>query len=116
MRNVKGVGAEIDADHAMDASGGERVSNTGLTPSSLLDPATGQIDYSRAGWSRAGWSDAADALRAGWSRAGWSWSCACMPTANDDSADADPTRAGCSRAGWSRAGWSRAGWSTSLSK
>ena len=116
MRNVKGVGAEIDADHAMGASGGERVSNTGLTPSSLLDPATGQIDYSRAGWSRAGWSDAADALRAGWSRAGWSWSCACTPAANDDSADADPTRAGWSRAGWSRAGWSRAGWSTSFTK
>jgi serine protease AprX len=116
MRNVKGVGAEIDADHAMGASWGERVSNQGLTPSTLLDPATGQIDYSRAGWSRAGWSDAVDALRAGWSRAGWSWTCACVPTADDNAAAADPTRAGWSRAGWSRAGWSRAGGSTSVTQ
>jgi serine protease AprX len=110
MRNVKGLGAEIAADSAMGADSKARVSNQGLTPSTLLDPSSGQIDYSRAGWSRAGWSDATDTLRAGWSRAGWSWACACTPApADSDSADT-------SRAGWSRAGWSRAGWSSSFTK
>ena len=109
MRNVKGLGAEIAADSAMGADSKARVSNVRLVPSTLLDPASGQIDYSRAGWSRAGWSDATDTLRAGWSRAGWSWACACTPDPGD--ASADP-----SRAGWSRAGWSRAGWSSSFSK
>ena len=76
--------------------------NDGLTPSTLLDPVTGGIDYERASWSRASWSEAIDPLRASWSRASWS-------------------RASWSRASWSaspitcldleRASWSRASWS-----
>ncbi len=91
---------EIDAIKALGADG-ETIANASLTPNSLVDAATGDIDYDRASWSRASWSDAADALRASWSRA--SWSCATCSTGADS---VDPTRAS----------WSRASWSTSWTK
>jgi serine protease AprX len=117
--------------------------NTGLTPNNLIDPATGQIDYSRASWSRASWSDAVDPLRASWSRASWSrasWSRASWSATSQSCSDferASWSRASwsaddiasaqdqCStllsnidptRASWSRASWSRASWSTSFDK
>ncbi len=117
--------------------------NSGLTPNDLIDPATGQIDYSRASWSRASWSDAADPLRASWSRASWSrasWSRAswsATPESCTDFERASWSRASWSsdditwakdqcasllskidpsRASWSRASWSRASWSTSFDK
>ena len=58
------------------------------TPNTLLDPATGDIDYTRASWSRASWSTAADPLRASWSRASWSCACSLTPTG-----EIDPARA-----------------------
>jgi serine protease AprX len=97
---------EIDGDKAKDA--GKAPANGGLTPNTLVNPATGEIDYDRASWSRASWSEAAGALRASWSRA--SWSCVCAPDASSDGT-VDPTRAS-----WSRASWSRASWSTSWEK
>ena len=81
--------------------------NAGLTPSTLIDPTTGNIDYARASWTRASWT------RASWTRASWSrasWSCVCDPTGGS----ADPSRASWSRASWSRASWSRASWSSYL--
>ena len=63
--------AEAAADKAIDAPK-YTGANTTLSPSTLLDPATRQIDFSRASWSRASWSNAADPLRASWSRASWS--------------------------------------------
>jgi serine protease AprX len=84
-----------------------RAYNAGLTPSTLLDPATGLIDYTRASWSRASWSDAVDGLRASWSRASWSrasWSRASWSATPEACADLE-------RASWSRASWSRASWS-----
>jgi subtilisin family serine protease len=48
--------------------------NQGLTPNSFLDPAPGEIDYSRSSWSRSSWSDASDLLRSSWSRSSWSTS------------------------------------------
>jgi serine protease AprX len=117
--------------------------NAGLTPNNLIDPATGQIDYSRASWSRASWSDAIDPLRASWSRASWSrasWSRAswsATPQSCSDFERASWSRASWSaadiasaqnqceqllasidptRASWSRASWSRASWSTSFDK
>ncbi|MEK6326132.1 MAG: S8 family peptidase [Actinomycetota bacterium] len=117
--------------------------NTGLTPNLLLDPVTGQIDYTRASWSRASWSDATDTLRASWSRASWSrasWSRASWSATQQSCADferASWSRASWSseeitmaqeqctallaeidptRASWSRASWSRASWSTSFDK
>ena len=78
------VGGEVTLDKAVNDNFATKkpLINAGLTPNTLIDPATGQIDYSRASWSRASWSDAIDALRASWSRASWS------------------------RASWSRASWS----------
>jgi serine protease AprX len=117
--------------------------NSGLTPNNLIDPATGQIDYSRASWSRASWSQAADTLRASWSRASWSraswsrasWSAtpqsctdferASWSRASWSSSDISWAKDQCanllakidpSRASWSRASWSRASWSTSFDK
>jgi serine protease AprX len=93
--------AEIAVDKAHEAQN-PIDSNANLVLNSLIDPATGLIDFTRASWSRASWSDATDALRASWSRASWS-------------------RASWSRASWSatplscsdfeRASWSRASWS-----
>jgi len=86
--------------------------NSGLAPNNLIDPATGQIDYSRASWSRASWSDAIDPLRASWSRASWSrasWSRASWSATPQTCTDLE--RASWSRASWSRASWSRASWS-----
>lgn len=98
-RTVSGVGPEVQASLAARADLKKvPARNTGLVPSTLIDPQTGDIDWTRASWSRASWSDAADPLRASWSRA--SWSCACALTATGT---VDPTRASWSRASWSAA-------------
>jgi serine protease AprX len=76
--------------------------NQGLTPNGLIDPSTGDIDYTRSSWSRSSWSDAADLLRSSWSRSSWSrssWS-------STDSSGAETTRSS----------WSRSSWSTSVYK
>jgi serine protease AprX len=92
-------GKEVAADMAIKANpAGYPNPNLGLTPNTLLDPATGDIDYTRASWSKASWSTATDPLRASWSKA--SWSCACSRTTTGD---IDPTRASWSRASWSAA-------------
>ena len=133
------VGAETAADKAiMNPTSGNV--NSGLSMNTLLDPATGLIDYSRASWSRASWSDATDPLRASWSRASWSraswsrasWSADGMSTGDlsaEDIAAIDAeiatAKESCSqllaqidptRASWSRASWSRASWSSSFDK
>jgi serine protease AprX len=112
LRNVPGAGGELDAAAALNATTDELVSNQGLEPNQYIDPATGEIDYSRASWSRASWSDAVDPLRASWSRASWSrasWSRASWSATVESCADL--ARASWSRASWSRASWSRASWS-----
>jgi serine protease AprX len=85
---------EVAADSAMHASKGELESNQGLAWSSLLDPETGAIDYTRASWRRASWRAAVDGLRASWRAA--SWTCDC----SGSDATADPTRASWGRASW----------------
>jgi len=123
---VDGTGAPVaqDNDQFLEVEASEvavdkalrnpvrRTYNASLTPSTLLDPATGLIDYTRASWSRASWSDAVDGLRASWSRASWSrasWSRASWSATPEACADLE--RASWSRASWSRASWSRASWS-----
>jgi serine protease AprX len=74
--------------------------NAGLTPNSMIDQQTGNIDYTRSSWSRSSWS------RSSWSRSSWSrssWSCNCSKTS---SGSIDPTRSS----------WSRSSWSTSWTK
>jgi len=92
-------GKEVAADMAVKANAaGYANPNVGLTPNTLLDPATGDIDYTRASWSKASWSTAADALKASWSKA--SWSCACSLTTTGE---IEPARASWSKASWSAA-------------
>jgi serine protease AprX len=136
-------GGEIALDKAIDMPVAGGNVNQGLTPNSLIDPATGQIDYSRASWSRASWSEAVDPLRASWSRASWSraswsrasWSAtpqsctdferASWSRASWSDADIQMAQQQCAsllaaidptRASWSRASWSRASWSSAFDK
>src|SRR5829696_4802846 len=46
--------------------------NRGLTPSTYIDPATGEIDYARSSWSRSSWS--------------------CVSCGVDDASQVDPKR------------------------
>ena len=59
-RDVPGVGVEPQADVAMGLWSGDTKlgSNTGLTPSTLINPATGTIDMTKAEWSRASFRSA----------------------------------------------------------
>ena len=139
------IGAEIALDKVLQfyATTAPPRANEGIAPNSLIDPATGNIDYTRASWSRASWSEAADPLRASWSRASWSraswsrasWSAtpssctdferASWSRASWSAEEIDQAKAQCAgleaagtwdRASWSRASWSRASWSTSFDK
>jgi serine protease AprX len=65
-------GREVNATAANQADGDELTSDENLTPSTLIDPDTGSIDYSTASWSTASWSTATDPLTASWSTASWS--------------------------------------------
>ena len=107
LRRISGgTRGEVDAEKANRANRRDLVSNVGLEPNELIDPATGDIDYTRASWSRASWS------RASWSRASWSCDCEVAVTGDEpESVEVDPDRASWSRASWSRASWSRASWS-----
>jgi serine protease AprX len=98
----------VDAARRFVSDGG-RLANQGLEPSTYIDPATGEIDYTRSRWSRSSWSDASDLLRSSWSRSSWSLSPETL--ANYAAAAADPTRSS-----WSRSSWSRSSWSTSWTK
>src|SRR5215217_7976796 len=136
------VGGEAALDKVL-ASAITTVADAGLAPNNLIDPSTGQIDYSRASWSRASWSRASwsatpqtctDLERASWSRASWSrasWSRASWSgdLTSEQIAEVDRDIAAAkeecshllanidpSRASLSRASWSRASWSTSFDK
>jgi len=93
-------GKEVAADVAVRVTDPKTYAkaNSGLTPNTLLDPATGDIDYTKASWSKASWSSAADPLKASWSKASWSCTCSLTTTGTIDTA----------RASWSKASWSTA--------
>jgi serine protease AprX len=133
------VGRLVAVDKVIGLGKPDPAANTNLTSNTLVDPATGAIDYERASWSRASWSEAADVLRASWSRASWSraswsraswsatpesctdferaswsrasWSDADIQMAKDECAAIEPTRAS-----WSSTEFARASWSTSFDK
>jgi len=78
------------------------ISTAGLVPNDIVNPSTGEIDYTRSSWSRSSWSAAdggltADFARSSWSRSSWS---------STDSSGMDVTRSS----------WSRSSWSTSWDK
>jgi serine protease AprX len=85
---------EVAADLAVTSSGTVAAANQGLVPSDLIDPKTGDIDWTRASWGRASWGAASGPLRASWGRASWGCDCAAMTAA------VDPTRASWGRASW----------------
>jgi serine protease AprX len=98
------IGKEIALDNVILRESPDTGANANLTANTLIDPATGLIDYTRASWSRASWSQAADVLRASWSRASWSrasWSRASWSATPQSCTDFE-------RASWSRASWSDA--------
>jgi serine protease AprX len=100
LSSLPGGGKEPDAVDAYNASTAKRVSNQGLTPNTMINPAAGAIDYTRSSWSRSRWSTASDSLSADWARSSWSCDCSLL-----DTGEVDPAR--------SR--WSRSRWSTSWS-
>ena len=102
-RDVPGVGVEPQTDVAMGlwSSDSRLRSNTGLTPSTLINPATGKIDMNKADWSRASFRSADDLLSAAWSPSA-SWRCAICATV-DAATRSIRTRAG-GRAGAHRGG------------
>jgi serine protease AprX len=93
-RTVAGGVPEVNVSAAVWSTW-PKAANQGLTPNSLVDASTGNIDYSRSSWSRSSWSTAPDALAAGFARSSWSCSCASASDAVDPS-----------RSSWSRSSWS----------
>jgi serine protease AprX len=91
---------EVKAVRAALASPGQLSSDQDLRPNGLVDPDTGQIDYSAGSWSAGSWSTAPDPLKASW--AAGSWSCL------DCSASASPGVAP------TAGSWSNLGWATTL--
>jgi serine protease AprX len=105
LRQVPGVGMELDAEAAFKAKKKELDDPNSFAPNTYLNPSTGAIDYSRSSWSRSSWS------RSSWSRSSWSrssWSCS---TCIDEGDEVDS-----SRSSWSRSSWSRSSWSASFSQ
>jgi serine protease AprX len=103
-RSLPGGLPAVDAFAAIRRvnAGSVPVANQGLTPNDLIDPTTGEIDYTRSSWSRSSWSTAdgqraADWARSSWSRSSWS---------SFDSSGVET----------SRSSWSRSSWSTSWTK
>jgi serine protease AprX len=110
LRQVPGVGLELDVAAAIRAYGNELDNPNRYRPNTYLDTSTGAIDYSRSSWSRSSWS------RSSWSRSSWSrssWSCSNCYSEGDD---VDSSRSSWSRSSWSRSSWSRSSWSASFSK
>jgi serine protease AprX len=89
-RAIAGGASELSLKSAIAHSGSGVSANKGLTPNTLIDPTTGNIDYSKSRWSRSSWS------RSSWSRS--SWSCDCSKL---DNGSIDPTRSSWSRSSWS---------------
>ena len=83
--NVPGTGAMVDSLAALDGTG---TANQGIQPNRLIDPATGQIDWTRASFRRASFRDAAGSpLSASWTRASFRCDCGLL-----SSGEVDPNR------------------------
>jgi serine protease AprX len=110
-RDVPGVGVEPQSDIAGKLLNADPklVSNTGLTPSTLINPATGTLDMTKTEWVRASFRSADSVLSTPWSPSA-SWRCSICATV--DGTQVDPTASW--RASW-RTTW-KASWRTSFSK
>jgi serine protease AprX len=92
---------EVDAAKAVALSS-PAPADQGLTPNTLINPSTGDIDYSRSSWSQSSWSTATGPLGASFAQS--SWSCTCMQSSADT--------VGPSTSSWSTSSWSTSSWST----
>jgi serine protease AprX len=114
LRSLPGGGHEVDALAAFNASKRELISNVGLEPNEIVDPATGEVDWdksrwsksrwSKSRWSKSRWSTATGSLSATW--AGASYVCDC-DVVDPETGEIDPAK---SR--WSKSRWSKSRWST----
>jgi serine protease AprX len=94
-RRLTGGGPAVDANAALDGQG---TANGGLAPSTLIDPATGGIDWSRASFRRASFRDAAGSpFGALWTRASFRCDCGL-----DASGEIDSSRASFRRVSFRR--------------
>jgi subtilisin family serine protease len=93
-KKLPGGGSVIQIDHSESTV--RAPANQGLTPSNLIDPATGDVSLERSSWRRSSWSQAPGNLTAGWARS--SWSCNCS---EDASGNVDATRSSWRRSSWS---------------
>jgi len=92
--------------------------NRGIAKNSLLDPATGDIDYTRSSWTRSSWTGATGGLTANWSRS--SWTCLTCDAPDAEDGEANPVGSGIQSGGStsgkkvkpSRSSWTRSSWTT----
>jgi serine protease AprX len=92
---------EVNAAAAVSMNTPASGANAGIAPNKLVDPSTGDIDYSMSSWSMSSWSTASSALSAGFAMS--SWSCASCFVSSGSSVDP------------SMSSWSMSSWSTSWS-
>jgi hypothetical protein len=94
-RTIHAGGDELAIDAGIVAS--PTSANGGLSPNTLVNPTTGEIDYTRSRWSRSRWSEASSgSLGATWARS--RWSCDCY---SSTSGSVEETRSRWSRSRWS---------------
>jgi hypothetical protein len=92
--------------------------NRGIAKSTLLDPVTGEIDYTRSSWTRSSWTSADSGLTASWSRS--SWTCETCDAPDAEEGEANPVGSGIESGGStsgkkvkpSRSSWTRSSWTT----
>ena len=95
-RALPGGGApEVSAVNALSQSTPSSGANAGIVPNDLVDPAGGDIDYTRSSWGRSSWGAAPDALVAGWARS--SWGCTCSAS--------DGSTLSTTRSSWGTSSW-----------
>jgi subtilisin family serine protease len=102
-RNVPGAGAEVDAEAAVRAVVARGDAVQSFPVSSLIDPATGAIDYAGASWRGASWRgvDVDSPLSASFAAASWRCDCSLAPDGSVEPAAAS---------------WRAASWRTSFNK
>jgi serine protease AprX len=112
LRDVPGPGSVLDALEADKASDHEERAPNSYEPNSLIDSATGLVDFTRSSWSRSSWRTADGNLAASWARSSWR----CVSCAGEGDDEVDPTRSSWSRSSWRRSSWRRSSWSASFTK
>jgi serine protease AprX len=94
-RDVPGGIDEVNASAAISVSEPASGANAGIVPNELVDPDTGDIDYTRSSWGRSSWGRPSGPLVAGWASANWGCICAGWHEGDD----------GTNRSSWGSATW-----------